>query len=339
MTGPPLGPTSAAGWFPDPSSPGQLRYYDGSAWTAATHLPPVQAAAWYPEPLQVGWMRWWDGANWVGQPQPQPYAQSGGSAPYASFAPYPYGAPEPKGPILRTASGDWFELAGWWRRAGGLLLDWLIVGVPFGIVNFVVLVFAGRSGNGGMLFGVNGVTGETEWLVLLRVLLVIAPTAAAFAYAVWLIGSRRQTWGMQAVGITAIDPSGRQLTRRQVWMRALYRVLFISLWSNLLSVAVILDHHRHVGLSAATSFVTLAPQAVVYLWVLGSERNQTLIDRAVGSVVVRGKRLGLAAQVADPPVTSSTATPWPPTMAQTPTPPPSTPPPPMQPPAPPFPGA
>jgi uncharacterized RDD family membrane protein YckC len=226
--------------------------------------------------------------------QPQPYAQTGPSAPST------YGVPAPKGPILQTEAGDWFELAGWWRRAGGLILDSLIVGVPFGIVSVVVFALAFRNGNGS-LFGVNGfngVTGESEGLVPLRLLLVFAETGVAFAYAVWLIGSRRQTWGMQAVGVTAIDPSGRALTRRQVWMRALYRVLFVSLWANLLSAAVIIDHRRHAGLSTAASLVPVALDAVVYLWVLGSERNQTLIDKAAGSVVVRGNRLGLAAVAA-----------------------------------------
>lgn|GEM_PF-6563596 len=317
MTGPPQVPTAGAGWFPDPSAPGQLRYWDGAAWTAATHLSPAQPAAWYPDPARAGWMRWWDGAKWVGPPQPQPYVQTG---PYAPFA---YGAPAPKGRILRTEAGDWFELAGWWRRAGGLILDWLIVGVPFGTVNVLMLVLAARNGNGSLfgVNGVNGVTGENEGLVPLRVLLVFAETGVAFAYAVWLIGSRRQTWGMQAVGVTALDPSGRPLTRRQVWMRALYRVLFVALWANLLSAAVIIDHHRHVGLGAAASFVPVALEAVVYLWMLGSERNQTLIDKAAGSVVVRGNRLGLAAVVGVPsrvPPLAMTAPPPPTTAPPTP---------------------
>ena len=80
---------------------------------------------------------------------------------------------------------------------------------------------------------------------------------------------------------------------------ALYRVLFISLWGDLLSAAVVLDHHRHVALSTASSFVTFALEALVYLWALGSERSQTLIDKAAGSVVVRGTRIGVAAMVAD----------------------------------------
>lgn len=55
-------PRSAAGWYQDPSSPGQQRYWDGSAWTSHTSpgsLPPptepqwhhrVPASAWTPAP-------------------------------------------------------------------------------------------------------------------------------------------------------------------------------------------------------------------------------------------------------------------------------------------------
>jgi hypothetical protein len=29
----------AAGWFPDPAGTGQLRYWDGQAWTDSVHQP------------------------------------------------------------------------------------------------------------------------------------------------------------------------------------------------------------------------------------------------------------------------------------------------------------
>jgi uncharacterized RDD family membrane protein YckC len=309
MSGPPHGPTPPAGWFPDPTVPGQLRYWDGNVWTAATHASPVQAvappahpASWYPDPSLPGWMRWWDGTAWAGDPRPQP-GLDGQPAGYGQ--PYPYASAvtevrAPTGPVLTTADGTWFELAGWWRRAGGLLLDWLIVGVPFAIVSGLLIAAVAPGRGFSVVVGLGDrATTDTGGVVALRIALVLAQTAVTFAYAVWLIGSQRQTWGMQAVGVTAVDVSGRALTRRQVWMRALYRVLFISLWVDLLTIVTVLDGQRHPAWGTATSTLQLALDLVVYLWVLGSPRNQTLIDKVTGSIVVRGTRVA-GAPVAAP---------------------------------------
>jgi uncharacterized RDD family membrane protein YckC len=105
---------------------------------------------------------------------------------------------------------------------------------------------------------------------------------------------------MQAVGITVIDPSGRALSKNQVWMRSFYRVLFIDLWTFLVGAAAFIgttDGRAHAGLAAVGALVTLGLSLIVYLWGLGNDRNQTLIDLAAGSVVVRGDRLGVAASV------------------------------------------
>ena len=177
----------------------------------------------------------------------------------------------------------------------GLVLDDLIVGVPFAIVNFIVLAVASSHSQPTYSFGITSSATTAYEAVPLRVALVFLETAAAFAYAVWLIGRRRQTIGMQAVGITAIDPSGRALTPRQVRMRAFYRILFVSLWADLLNAVVLLDHRSRPGLVGLASLVPFVLDLVVYLWPLGNDRNQTLIDRAAGSVVVRGNRLGIAA--------------------------------------------
>jgi uncharacterized RDD family membrane protein YckC len=196
-----------------------------------------------------------------------------------------------------TEAGDWFELSGWWRRLGGYLLDALIVGVPFVVFEIVVgLVFYSEP-YGALSLGAahRAIAGPGP-----RIALSFLSMALTFAYAVWLIGSRRQTFGMQAVGITAIDPSGRALTRYQVWMRALYRVLFIGLWSFVISAAALIgssDGRAHVGLMVVGALLTGGLTLIVYLWPLGNDRNQTLIDLAAGSVVVRGDHLGIAASV------------------------------------------
>ena len=194
-----------------------------------------------------------------------------------------------------TESGDWFELSGWWRRLWGYVLDSFIVGIPFTAFEIVIgLVFYSEP------YGVISI-GKAHPAIAapgVRIAFDFLAMAITFAYAVWLIGRRRQTFGMQAVGITAIDLSGRALTGYQVWMRALYRVLFIGLWSFLLFSAAQLgttDGHAHRALTDLNLLLTVVLTLIIYLWTLGNDRNQTLIDLAAGSVVVVGDRLGVAA--------------------------------------------
>jgi resuscitation-promoting factor RpfB len=62
------GPTTTAGWYPDPTAPGLIRYWDGRRWTEhSLQAPPAQASGWAaPEPLgsaprrpRPWWRRWW----------------------------------------------------------------------------------------------------------------------------------------------------------------------------------------------------------------------------------------------------------------------------------------
>src|SRR4051794_29707520 len=80
-------------------------------------------AGWYPDPVArphgASTERYWDGFAWSHQVRP---AQTTGTP--AAGAPYPdrpYEAPT----IPSTPDGQ--VLAGWWRRAGAALLDWLIL--------------------------------------------------------------------------------------------------------------------------------------------------------------------------------------------------------------------
>jgi uncharacterized RDD family membrane protein YckC len=98
------GSSTPAGWYPDPSSPGQQRYWDGTAWTDNT-APGAGAAPTAPPVPPVG-----------------AYAPPGGG--YASPTPVGYG----------YAQGVGAEPASFFARLGAYLLDALIIGVPFAIV-------------------------------------------------------------------------------------------------------------------------------------------------------------------------------------------------------------
>lgn len=89
---PSVGAVPAAGWYPDPVSRGQSRYWDGREWTAsvarggAVGYQPITpdaarqawadhqrrrattsaAPGWYPDPVAPGQSRQWDGRTWTG---------------------------------------------------------------------------------------------------------------------------------------------------------------------------------------------------------------------------------------------------------------------------------
>lgn len=118
------------GWYDDPESPQQLRYFDGVVWTRHTTPRSTRPTAGYgvtpqagtgpgPTAPQAGPVQ--GGAPpqpWPPQqPQQPPYGQPGGwSAPPAPTA---YGA------VARTPDGE--ALAGWWKRVLARLIDWIIV--------------------------------------------------------------------------------------------------------------------------------------------------------------------------------------------------------------------
>ncbi len=104
--------TPAPGWYPDPdpANPGGIRYWDGTQWTSEVSSRPGP----------------------VPPPTVPTMAQTGPGYGYVAPAPpLAAGATRRLGPAGQI-------LAGWWRRALGLLLDGLIVGIPTGILTALV---------------------------------------------------------------------------------------------------------------------------------------------------------------------------------------------------------
>jgi uncharacterized RDD family membrane protein YckC len=95
-------------------------------------------AGWYPDPdpdsPEPRGRRYWDGQQWTEHVA----APSGASAPagqYAGAPPYP-GAPYGSGSAAAATTPDGQPLAGWWRRVGAYLIDWLILLVATAVLGW-----------------------------------------------------------------------------------------------------------------------------------------------------------------------------------------------------------
>ncbi|MFW6598624.1 RDD family protein [Propionibacteriaceae bacterium Y2011] len=110
--------------------------------------PPGRHAApggWYADPVDEARERYWDGWQWSRQTREaearhgrtRPVAAEPTPAPAGQNAPGARGAGNPPEvqvggdgrPVAQTMTADGVRLAGWWHRAGAILIDWLLVGL------------------------------------------------------------------------------------------------------------------------------------------------------------------------------------------------------------------
>ncbi len=217
-------------------------------------------------------MRWWDGARWT------------------EFTEWSTPAAGTAGPRVDTSSGS-FELSGWWRRVGGFLLDDLIVGVPFFVIGIVV----------GLLYGVShlvtvtsttvgGQNHTTQLPLAVAIVLIVLGDAASYLYAYLFLRFKGQTLGMMVAGITCVDrTSGAGLGGRQVLVRVAVLFALSGAW-NMVGGIVGAGHPAHSTAASVALFfrgVGAVGFLVTMLWPTGSALNQTLQDKAAGTVVVR----------------------------------------------------
>jgi uncharacterized RDD family membrane protein YckC len=140
-----------------------------------------------------------------------------------------------------------FELAGWWSRVGAYLLDGLILYAPLAAV--VGILFASSPDDEGGAWAVLG---------LVYALGFVLPWAY---FTVLHGGERGATYGKRALGIRVVDERhGGSIGYGSAFGR--YAVVF------------------GLGLFAL-------PLVADYLWPLWDEKNQSLHDKAVRSLVVR----------------------------------------------------
>ncbi|MCU7722250.1 RDD family protein [Actinoplanes sp. KI2] len=161
-----------------------------------------------------------------GQPQPPQYGQQppqygqqppqyGQQPPQYGQQPPQYGAPQYGQPQYGTPGGYGgvaANYASWGLRAGGYLIDSLVI-LPFYIVAIIVAAVAGNSnGTGGGAFAL--------------VSIIYLAGLAVFCYNRWYNGGKGQTWGRKMVGVRLIsEETGQPIGTAMAFVRDLCHIL------------------------------------------------------------------------------------------------------------------
>jgi len=287
-----------AGWYPDPATPGQYRYWTGDAWTAHTQAaqpaPPVQLA----QPAQAA------------QPaRPAPGRGPSGPASYASPGPNrsPYGAPgfvptpawpPGYGPVV-PLTADGVPLAGWWWRVLASALDSLIllvVGIPVLIWSGFLRAYTAYFQDA---FGA-GYTGTYQLPSIWdpaygygRALLIyeVCAFAIAFLYNGLFLKYAGATLGQLACGLRVVPVDQGRAVRALSGRAIVLRILFYSVIPSLIGLGgTALQGTGALPLiwiaflvSGAGSIYTL----LNVLWPLWDAKRQCLHDKVARTQVVR----------------------------------------------------
>ena len=122
-----------------------------------------------------------------------------------------------------------------------------------------------------------------------QVATVSATLLIVLGYPYLLLRSRGQTVGMMAAGVRAIDrASGALPTTAQVGRRVLTFAALTVIW---LQIAAVVGFNTVIGprppAQVLFELVGIAGALTTGLWPLGNPANQTLQDKAAGTIVVR----------------------------------------------------
>jgi uncharacterized RDD family membrane protein YckC len=180
------GSSTPAGWYPDPSVPGQQRYWDGSAWTehttpdpsAAPTAPPMPPAGGYAPPMAGGYG-----------------APTGGYGPPMGA----YGGPTQVGYGYTQVPAA--PLAGFWIRFGAALIDGILLGIVVSIIAAILGIeaFTDTSDQTGADFSF-----QTNTAYNLLNLVIGLP------YYAYLEGTSGQTLGKRLLGIQVVGADSLQ---------------------------------------------------------------------------------------------------------------------------------
>jgi uncharacterized RDD family membrane protein YckC len=183
--------------------------------------------------------------------------------------------------MVVTASGA-AQLAGWWQRFGGYVLDAVMVDVAVLVVARLIRD-ADVALRGPLSPGLHPMTPAAQAAVVVASLLIL------LGYPYLLLRYRGQTVGMMATGVRAIDgTSGASLTTAQAARRVLAYFVLAVLW---VQIGDVIGFNNVIGPRPPAEVLLIllgsAGLLTTGLWPLGSPMNQTLQDKAAGTVVVR----------------------------------------------------
>jgi len=178
--------------------------------------PQLPPPGWFPDPWDARRIRWWSGVDWSDRTEASPGSQSGPLA-------------------IVVVDGRPIPLSGWWRRAGGLIIDDLIVGALLYVL-WIALGYALYSHPDGLVaLGHAPIATAGP-----RIAVIFGAAMITLTYQIVLLGMRGQTLGMMAVGTKAVDRSGGRLSTGQVVKRVLLAYLLTGFWSGLNGVVSLL---------------------------------------------------------------------------------------------------
>ncbi len=280
-----------SGWYDDPRSPDQLRYWDGVLWTEHTtpkrsSTPerfspetPADSPAYRPQPAQSPPPAW--GAN-PGQAPGYPPAQTGYDRPPPGFG---YGAAPQVAWHAGPTAPDGAPLANWWQRLLARIIDGLIVGMIVAVIGFNwlsgilttmtdVMAQVMRGAESGAAAQIDQ-TALQEQLMQYVVPLTLVMVGVGVVYETFFLVRSGATPGKKALGITV-----RRTNRPGplTVVEALKRQS-IQQGCNLLSLVP-------VG-----SLVAFFLQPLDVLWLLWDSRRQALHDKVADTLVVRVPKL------------------------------------------------
>lgn len=260
-----------AGWYPDPADDANIRFWDGSTWTDRTRPkaappPPIAQPAWVATP-------------------PTPYVQAAPTAQLSPYGPMPSVSAAGVGRI----GPDGQPLAGWWRRAGGYLIDWLIAVIAAlltaSVASAVILGMGGELFDEARMAQLNDALLAGTAPTLSEFLQALAPgfwTMLAITVAVWLIISLVN-------GVYLISVNGRTLGDRVVGTRKVMRGRMVPTFGIALARWAIPNVLFQIIPVAVIGAVLLLGD---YLWPLGDRQSQTLHDKMTGTYVERADLAG-----------------------------------------------
>ena len=246
------------GWYPDPSSPSQLRWWDGSAWSEQTSPRPETA------PMGSPWPQ-------PGAPSGTPPVPSSGTGVGAGTRTVP--PPPPPVPSLypaaqtsgsRSLAVDWSNKPSYFKRFLASIIDFLFAWWPASvglIVTFAVVAANDVSTDPDVIGALPG--GATLAITLALIIGVVA----SFVLFVWnqfiRQGRTGQTIGKKSLGLALVNTSDGPPC---------------SGWRSLA---------RSVIVSAIGSATFGIFRLVDALWPLWDARGQRVVDKMLDTVVVR----------------------------------------------------